>query len=137
MTGTPLDVTMSSANLRAPGNTQRPDYDGSTEVYKEYGPGKKYFDITSYTAPANNTFGNLNRNQGDLRGPGFVNLDFSLVKQFPVGGSRMAEFRWDTFNLTNQIHFNNPNVTFGGSTFGEINGGYGERQMRFALRFVF
>ena len=30
MTGTPLDVTMSSANLRAPGNTQRPDYDGST-----------------------------------------------------------------------------------------------------------
>ena len=137
MTGTPVDVTMSGANLRAPGNTQRPNYDGSTTVYKEYGPGKKYFDITSYTAPANNTFGNLNRNQGDLRGPGFVNLDFSLVKQFPMGGSRQAEFRWDTFNLTNQIHFNNPNATFGGSTFGEINGGYGERQMRFALRFMF
>jgi hypothetical protein len=79
----------------------------------------------------------MTRNMDAVRGPGFVNLDFSLVKQFPMGGGRQAEFRWDTFNITNQIHFNNPNATYGGSTFGEINGGYGERSMRFALRFVF
>ena len=43
----------------------------------------------------------------------------------------------DIFNLPNQIHYNNPNTSYGSTTFGEINGGYGERQMRFALRFVF
>ena len=42
MGGTPLDVTMSGSNLRAPGNTQRPNYDGSTEV-------------TGNTAPARST----------------------------------------------------------------------------------
>ena len=59
------------------------------------------------------------------------------MKQFPFGGTRQGEFRVDIFNLTNQIHYNNPNTSYGSSTFGEINGGYGERQMRFALRFVF
>ena len=43
----------------------------------------------------------------------------------------------DVWNLTNHVNYNNPNATFGGSTFGQINGAYGERQMRFSVRFLF
>jgi len=137
MSGQPLDVTMSAALLRAPSNTQRPDQIGEAKILGNYGPGKKYFDITAFAAPAANTFGNLTRRRGDLRGPGFLNFDFSLVKQFPAGGSRVGEFRVDIWNLTNRINYNNPNTTFAGATFGEINGASGERQMRFGLRFLF
>jgi hypothetical protein len=138
MSGQVLDVTMSSsAALRAPGNTNRPNYDGSTEIVGDYGPGKKFFDVTSYSTPAADTFGTLTRNQGDLRGPNYVNLDFSLVKQFPFGPGRVGEFRADIFNLPNQIHYSNPNTSFGNANFGEINSGYNERWMRFAIRFMF
>ena len=41
MSGTPLDVTMSGALLRAPSNTQRPDQNGEAKILGNYGPGKK------------------------------------------------------------------------------------------------
>jgi hypothetical protein len=135
--GTPLDITTSAATLRAPGNTQRPDQTGEAEILGEYGPGKLYFDTSKFAAPAANTFGNMTRNMGELRGPRFTNLDFSIVKQFGFGGSRMGEFRADVWNLFNTLHHNGPNTTYGSSTFGQVTSGYGERQMRFSFRFLF
>jgi hypothetical protein len=142
MSGQPLDVTMSSsAALRAPGNTNRPDMNGAFKVINTYTPGAAYrqwFDTSVFSAPAANTWGNMTRNMGgDIRGPGFMNFDFSLVKQFGFGGSRMGEFRMDIWNLTNRINLNNPNTSFGSSTFGQISGASGERSMRFSVRFLF
>jgi hypothetical protein len=137
MSGTPFDVTMATANLRAPLNTQRPDFTGTFTVLDQYGPGKKWFDITAFTAPAANTFGNMTRNMDQVRGPGFLELDTSFVKQFPMGASRMAELRIDIWNLTNRVNYNNPNAGFGTSGFGEITAASGERQMRFSVRFLF
>jgi hypothetical protein len=136
--GQPLDVTMSGANLRAPSNTQRPDMVGTYKIVNEnLGTKVQWFDISAFAAPAANTFGNMTRNMNEIRGPGYVNFDMSLVKQFPFGGGRSGEFRLDVWNLTNTVHYNNPNTTFGGSTFGQINGAFGERQMRFSVRFMF
>jgi hypothetical protein len=135
--GTPLNITTSSATLRAPGNTQFPDQTGESQVLGNVGPGQKYFDVSVFVAPQPNQFGSRTRNMGDLFGPRFTNLDFSLVKQFGFGGSRMGEFRVDIWNLPNTLHHNNPNTTHGSTTFGEINSGYGERQMRFSVRFLF
>ena len=137
MSGTPLDITTSAATLRAPGNTQRPNQTGDVSYTDGYGPGRKYFDVTVFAAPPANAFGSRTRNMGDLFGPGFTNLDFSLVKQFGFGGNRMGEFRVDIWNLPNTLHHNNPNTSYGSTTFGEINSGYGERQMRFSFRFIF
>ena len=97
----------------------------------------QWFDTSVFSAPAANTFGTRTRNMGDIRGPGFTNLDFSLVKQFGFGGSRAGEFRMDVWNLPNTIHMSNPNTSFGSSTFGRITSAYNERQMRFSLRFMF
>jgi hypothetical protein len=137
MSGVPLDITMTNANLRAPLNTQRPDFTGTFNVLNQYGPGKTWFDITQFTAPAANTFGNMTRNMDQVRGPGYVNFDISFVKQFPFGGGKMGEFRMDVWNLTNHVNYSNPNTTFGTSAFGQITSAYGERQMRFSFRFQF
>jgi hypothetical protein len=136
--GQVLDVTMSSsASLNTPGNTNRPNLNGEPEILGNYGPGQYYFDTSVFAAPAANTWGSMTRNTGDLRGPRFTNLDFSIVKQFGFGGSRMGEFRVDIWNLPNTVHMNNPNTSFGNSQFGMITGAYNERQMRFSLRFLF
>ena len=51
--------------------------------------------------------GNVGRNV--LRGPRQTNVDFSLIKRFPFGGTKNIEFRAEFFNLFNQVNFANPN----------------------------
>ncbi len=136
--GQVLDVTAaSSASLNTPGNTQRPNSSGASAIIGDFGPGKYYFDTSVFSAPAANTWGNRTRNMGDLRGPRFTNLDVSVAKQFGLGGSRIAQIRLDVWNLPNTAHMNNPNTSFGSSTFGQVTSAYNERQMRLSARFLF
>jgi len=135
--GQVLDITANAAALNTPGNTQRPNMTGDAKILGEYGPGKLYFDTSVFSAPAANTFGTRTRNMGDIRGPRFTNIDFSIVKQFNLGGSRMVELRADAWNLLNTVHMNNPNTSFGSTNFGQITGAYGERQARFSARILF
>ena len=59
------------------------------------------------TAGANGTdFGNVGRNV--LRGPRQTNVDFSIIRRFPIGESRNIEFRAEFFNLLNHVNFANP-----------------------------
>jgi hypothetical protein len=59
------------------------------------------------TASAPGTdIGNVGRNC--LRGPRQVNLDFSLMKSFPVSESEVFQFRAEFFNLLNHPNFANP-----------------------------
>jgi outer membrane receptor protein involved in Fe transport len=136
--GTPINITADGALLRAPGNTHFPNLNADQQVLGTIGPGQKYFDTTVYSLPPAATLGNMSRNAGPT-GPAFVNLDASLVKQFPLRGRMMAQFRVDVFNVTNSPHFNNPNGVFGQATFGEIGtgGAFGERRITFAGNFVF
>jgi hypothetical protein len=134
--GTPINFTASDATLRAPGNTQRPNVSGEPEVFGDIGPGQKYFDTSVFSAPAQNTWGSMKRNDS-INGPGFWNLDASLVKRLRFGQKVSAELRVDAFNLTNTPHFNNPNGAFGAATFGEINSSFGQRLVRFGARVMF
>ncbi len=134
--GTPIVFTASNATLGAPGNTQRPNWTGAPAVYGKIGPGQKYFDTSVFSAPAQNTWGNMTRNDA-IDGPGFWNLDASLVKRFTLGGDVRFELRADAFNLTNSPHFNNPNGAFGSATFGEINSSFGQRLVRFGARLMY
>jgi hypothetical protein len=135
--GTPINFTASAATLRAPGNTQRPNLNGGDpEVFGDIGPGQKYFDTSVFSAPEQNTWGNMKRDDS-IDGPGFWNLDASLVKRFRFGDRVSAELRADAFNLTNTPHFNNPNGAFGAATFGEVNSSFGQRLVRFGARVIF
>jgi hypothetical protein len=85
-----------------------------------------------------NCYGNSGRNI--LRGPTWVNLDFSIFRNFKVTEDLGLEFRSEFFNLTNTPHFNNPNGTATSSQFMWITGTSGnapERYIRFGLKLHF
>ena len=133
--GSPIGITMSATSLHAPGNTLRPNYSGAPAVLGGIGPGNAWFDTSVFSAPALNTFGSAPRN-GVIDGPKYFNLDATLAKLF-VFSHFKGEFRVDVFNVTNTVHFNNPNGTYLGTTFAQISSSYGERQMRFGFRIQF
>lgn len=59
------------------------------------------------TAGATGTdIGNVGRNA--LRGPRQTNVDFSVIKRFPISDSKNVEFRAEFFNLFNHVNFANP-----------------------------
>src|SRR5262245_28067236 len=135
--GSPINITMSAATLNAPGNTQRPDVSGTPKVLGGIGPGNLWFDTSVFSSPAPNTFGSSERN-GVLDGPRYVNLDTTIAKALSFGRVK-GEARVDIFNITNTPHFNNPNGTFLGATFGQITSTVAgsERSMRFGMRLMF
>jgi carboxypeptidase family protein/TonB-dependent receptor-like protein len=137
-TGSPIAIAMSAATLNAPGNTQRPNVSGTPAVPGAVGPGALWFDTSVFSAPAPNTFGNARRN-GVLDGPEYVNLDATIAKLFSIGKRVHGEFRADIFNITNTPHFENPNGTFLGATFGQITTTMpnSARSMRFGFRMMF
>jgi hypothetical protein len=134
--GLPINITMSNTNLNAPGNTQRPDVSGTPEVLGAIGPGQLWFDTAVFSTPANNTFGNAERN-GVLDGPGYANLDATIAKLFGLPRGARGEFRVDIFNVTNTPHFNNPGGTYLSSTFGQVTSSFGERALRFGAKVTF
>jgi hypothetical protein len=136
--GTPFSMTASGTVLNTPTNMQTADLTGTYNVTGEVAPNVAWFETSAFAQPTGVRFGNTTRNQ--FYGPGGYNLDFSIFRVFPVGGSRKLEARWEVANLTNNEVFGNPqgNVTSG--TFGQItgiNGNYPERMMRLAIRFSF
>jgi hypothetical protein len=87
---------------------------------------------------------------GDVRGPGYANVDLSLHKDFLITETKRLEFRFEALNA-----FNHPVWTFSGgpadgsfdpsgscgtcgnATFGRITGSQGARDLQFALKFYF
>jgi hypothetical protein len=95
-----------------------------------------------FVANQGNTFGNLGRNA--VIGPGFANLDFSLVKNTKISERFNVQFRADAFDVLNQTNFGQPGTTVGTAQFGLINstrfptGDAGSsRQLQLALKLRF
>jgi len=133
--GTPINFTASAAGLGAPGNTQTPDATGKPAVLGGIGSNELWFDTSVFSAPATGTWGNVQRN-ALLTGPGYVNLDASVVKIVRIG-SRHAELRADIFNVTNTPHWNNPTGSLTSNNFGRVTSSFGERMVRFGGRILF
>ena len=90
----------------------------------------------AWGVPAQYTFGNAGRNI--LRGPGRVNLDWSMFKDF-VGSDRWRiQYRAEFFNLFNTPQFDLPNSTIGNPGAGRITSTIGpNRQIQMGLRLSF
>jgi hypothetical protein len=57
--------------------------------------------------PDNRGFGNLGRNV--LRGPHQQRFDLGFAKKTPINEQVAIEFRWDVFNVFNNVNFATPN----------------------------
>jgi hypothetical protein len=86
---------------------------------------------------AGTDIGNVGRNV--LRGPRQSNLDFAIMKRFPLRESASLEFRADAFNLFNHVNLANPLSDLNaGPAFGQIiSSTTNPRLMQFALKLQF
>jgi len=108
---------------------------------------------TNVSVPVPNTFGTCG--VGNVRGPGYANVDLSLHKGIPFTENKRLEFRFEALNA-----FNHPVWTFSGgpddgsfdpgswstgpngpvstnTNFGKITGSQGARILQLALKFYF
>jgi hypothetical protein len=88
--------------------------------------------------PFNRGFGNLGRNV--LRSFSQKRLDLGLAKNTKITESVGLEFRWDVFNVFNNVNFATPNNVIGetGTDFGKITDTVGgPRVMQFGMKLKF
>jgi len=139
-TGLPFTPVLASSVSNAGGS--RPDAFRSAKL--DNPTIAKWFDTSLGTAasgaawgtPAIYTFGNSARNP--LYGPGRVNFDYSVFKNFALTEKYKLQFRTEIFNLFNHAQFDLPATGVGNPNAGIITGIVGTpRQMQFALRLSF
>ena len=105
------------------------------------GVGTGFFGLPIVTSPVTGNAalaspGNLGRNT--FTGPGWANLDFSVIKDTKITESKSLQFRAEFFNILNLATFGNPGNTLGSAGFGVITGtATAERIIQFGLRLVF
>jgi hypothetical protein len=97
-------------------------------------PGYVWLDSGSVSQPATGTFGNCE--VGSFSGPGLQAVDFSVSKSFAIVEHQSLQFRAEAINALNHPILVAPNSTIG-STFGLVNNAQGERQLQFALKYMF
>jgi hypothetical protein len=134
--GTPVNITgTNAANTAGQGTANRPDQTGPATILGGLGPGQLYFDTSVFTNPAPFTFGNVGRNS--LRGPGYINYNATLARTFSLTERFRLQAQMAVFNVTNSPHFSNPVGSFTSGNFGQSISTFGERQIRFGLKFLF
>ena len=94
-----------------------------------------WFNTSAVTTPKANTVG-TSPNASNI-GPGVRNVDLSLFKNFTITERYRLQFRAEAMNVSNTPQFANPDATQGDSTFGQISAASGQRNVQFALRFMF
>ena len=149
ISGTPFTVTAAATSLNSPGNAQTADQvKPKVEKLGQIGNGTSWFDPYAFLPVTGARFGNSGRNT--LRGPGLVNLDASVFRNFKLTERFNLQFRTEAFNVSNTPAFNNPGANASApvrAQDGTITnlGGFTsitsaqatERQIRFALKLSF
>jgi hypothetical protein len=137
--GIPLVMSTAVNNTNSYGGGSRPNSTGKSA--KLEGPIRdrlsRYFDTSAFTQPEPFTFGNVARTLPDVRGPGSVNFDLSLIKNIPFGERIRLQFRAEAFNVFNNVNFWNPGTSVGGANYGVITGAGGARIIQLALKLYF
>ncbi len=95
----------------------------------------RWFDTSAFLQPAQFTFGNQGVNI--LRADGLINLDMSILRNFPIGETMKFQFRGEFFNFTNHPSFGGPGATLNGPGFGIVSGAGPGRRIQLGARFVF
>jgi hypothetical protein len=135
-TGFPLSL-YGSDNSGTGSPENRPNCLGSVHYPKSVtgAQGLQWFAPSSFTNSLPGTFGTCPA-QGPVIGPGYVQTDISMQKNFPINERMRFQFRTDFLNLVNHPNLAAPNTSLG-TGMGLINTSQDARQLQFALKFYF
>jgi hypothetical protein len=119
--GYPFSPSIQTPNWSRTGNIStnaedRPNVKPGTDPKRIItGDPNHWFDTSVFELQPQGTVGNTPRNF--LRGPGFANVDMSLVKNQPLGGDTRLQIRLEVFNVLNRANFATPTrPVFAGAT---------------------
>ena len=148
--GNPVNI-ITTSTYTGSANTIRPNvtgpvatglgsaFNGNPQYWPACGPGL----TCPFALPT--AFGSLGRNA--IIGPGFEDVDFSLIKKTKITERLAMEIRSDFFNIMNHANFNQPNRSFAtgaNNAFGQITstrsptGDAGSsRQVQLAMKLTF
>lgn len=109
-TGQPFNITTNVDTTGTGEGVQRVDlignpYAGVSHAFSA--SGVQWVNPAAFAAPAPGTYGTLSRNF--LYGPGFGDVDFSVVKNTKITERVSTQFRIELFNLFNRINLAPPN----------------------------
>ncbi len=134
--GAPFSVTTNTNSTAAfSSGSQRANLVGKPTLPSDERNAQHWFNTAAFAQPANYTFGNAGRNL--LRGPGYANLDFSLIRNVNFTEGKLLQIRGEFFNALNHTNFSTPQSTFGASNFGTITSSSAARQIQIGARLVF
>ncbi|MDE0102841.1 MAG: carboxypeptidase regulatory-like domain-containing protein [Bryobacterales bacterium] len=109
---------------------------------------ERWFDTSAFVNPPDFTFGNVGRVLPDVRAPGILNFDLSLIKDTYIGERVNVQFRAEAFNFMNKVNLgarNGVNTRFvagadgmnRSATFGTIVNARDARVFQVALKVIF
>lgn len=132
--GQPVTPSL-QGDISLTGNGQdRPNVIGITKL--DNPTPQAWWNRAAFAIPTTGSYGNAGRNS--LRGPGLINMDFALFKNFPYGENReLFQFRAEIFNLTNHPQFLLPNRFVNNVAFGTVSRARDARQIQLSLRMSF
>ena len=143
--GSRFSVSANGDDWNTADNPQRADLVGPVVKLGNIGPvgcdvcdsPGTYYDPAAWAQPTGQRLGTSRTNQ--FVGPGAYNLDLSVFRTIPIGGTRRVEIRVEGTNMLNTVKWANPDSDVSNpNTFMVIDGTTGnQREIRLALRFSY
>ena len=135
--GQPLGITQSASNLWNSAN-QRPNLVGDPSL-----PGSprdklnQYFNVNAFQQVGPDIIGSTPRFLSNYRGPGLLNEDATLMKNFNIREHKYVQLRLEAYSVTNSPQWGMPNTSFGDTSFGQITSATGNRSIQIAAKFYY
>ena len=133
-TGAPFTTVVTSANLNL-GEASRPNRIGKGTLPNP-GP-NMWFDVPDFPVVPDGSFAFGNAGRNVLDGPGRIEVNLSLLKNFAVREQHRFQFRWELFNVLNHANFGLPANAVNAVNAGTLLSADSGRLMQFALRYSF
>jgi Carboxypeptidase regulatory-like domain len=135
-TGSPIQLSDGGKDISLSGQLlDRPNVILPDQVYPAEKTLGEWFNPLAFAVQAPGTFGNLGRNS--VYGPGAINFDMAVSRQFRFKEHYRTDIRADFFNILNHANWNNPTTSNTSSTFGQVTAFGSPRIIQLALKFLF
>ena len=128
-----IDNSGTGRSILGFGANDRPNLVGNPDVSRR--SPDQWFNQSAFAFPASGTFGDAGRNI--LDGPGYQNVNASLIKNTALTESVNLQFRAEVFNLFSHPNFNLPDNFLGSPTFGRISSARDPRHIQFGVKLLF
>jgi hypothetical protein len=134
--GSPIAVTQATnLNAFAGFGIQRPNRVADPNLPAGQRTIARWFNTAAFTQAPQFAIGGSSRNP--VVGPGYKAGDVMLGKTFTLTERMRAEFRAESFNVTNTPPLGNPNASFGNAAFGTITTALDPRVFELVLKLQF